>query len=132
MFCYFTSLPRFKVQGGHEYEAKIRHEEAKQKHREQTRLAAATAGGRWSAPGRGNIRLTPGRILGGRGRGESGTLGGAKKYKITKAGTTNKNAVLGNNTTASLKRASTTAAEAPAASVKTPPQSSPPKEKGNL
>lgn len=99
LYLYFNvvhlSLPRFKISGGHEYEEKLRHEEAKERFRldQQAKLA----GGRgWQAAGRGSIRLDPGKILG-RGRGE-GTLGGARKFKITKGGATKGGVSLGGTT----------------------------------
>lgn len=81
----YRSLPRFKIQGGHEYEAKIRHAEAKEKHRADQN-AKFGGGGKWSAAGRGSIRLDPNRMLSGRGRGEGGGIMGARKFKITKGG----------------------------------------------
>lgn len=46
---------------------------------------SSTGGGRWSNTGRG-VRLNPGRVLAGAGRGEGAGVGSNKKYKIMKIG----------------------------------------------
>lgn len=105
--CVF-SLPRFKIDGGHGYEEKIRHAEAKEKRRLEQEAKAA--GGRWQVAGRGSIRLDAGKILSSRGRGEAGTLG-ARKFKITKGGNAAAKASVAAPVSAGNKPASSDVAE---------------------
>jgi cyclin-dependent kinase 12/13 len=81
----WQSLPRFKVEGGHEWEAKKRMEEGKRQRQNEVKRPS------WTASGRGSIRLNPTKV-GGRGKGEGGTLV-KPKYKITKGGSVGKSLV---------------------------------------